>query len=63
MTQAIKTQETARNSNDKYAPLMEKIRKFSETIPERELEKIPTDLSENLDHYIYGAPKKSEDKD
>ena len=63
MTQAIKTQETAHDSNDKYAPLMEKIREFSETIPERELEKIPTDLSENLDHYIYGAPKKSEDKD
>ena len=48
------------NTDDKYAPLMEKIRKFSESIPESEFESIPTDLAENLDHYIYGVPKKSE---
>ena len=50
------------NADDKYAPLMEKIRKFSESIPESELESIPTDLAENHDHYIYGVPKKSGDK-
>ena len=44
------------NTDDKYAPLMEKIRKFSESIPESELESIPTDLAENHDHYIYGVP-------
>ncbi len=27
-------------------------------IPEEELDKIPTDASANLDHYLYGAPKK-----
>ena len=27
-------------------------------IPEEELDKIPTDASVNLDHYLYGAPKK-----
>ncbi len=27
-------------------------------IPEEVLEKIPTDASQNLDHYLYGAPKK-----
>ena len=27
-------------------------------IPEEELDKIPTDASINLDHYLYGAPKK-----
>lgn len=27
-------------------------------IPEEELDKIPTDASSNLDHYLYGAPKK-----
>jgi hypothetical protein len=25
--------------------------------PESELEKLPTDDGENLDHYLYGAPK------
>ncbi len=27
-------------------------------IPEEELDKIPADASNNLDHYLYGAPKK-----
>jgi hypothetical protein len=27
-------------------------------IPDEELDKIPTDASVNLDHYLYGAPKK-----
>lgn len=27
-------------------------------IPQEELDEIPTDASENLDHYLYGAPKK-----
>lgn len=58
MTQPVKTQ--THDSEDKYAPLMEKIRKLSESIPESALESVPTDLSENLDHYIYGVPKKSE---
>ena len=38
---------------------MKKIQQYSKTIPECDLENIPTDLSENLDHYIYGAPKKT----
>lgn len=29
-------------------------------VPEDELERLPVDLSENLDHYLYGAPKKQE---
>lgn len=58
MTQPAKTE--THDGEDKYAPLMAKIRKFSESIPESELEKIPTDLSENLDYYLYGTPKKSE---
>ncbi len=61
MTQTAKTETP--DADDKYAPLMEKIRKFSESIPESELENLPTDLSINLDYYLYGAPKKSEDAD
>jgi hypothetical protein len=32
--------------------------KHLQDIPEEELDKIPTDASVNLDHYLYGAPKK-----
>ena len=60
MTQTAKTETT--DAGDKFAPLMEEIRKISESVPESELEKIPTDLSENLDYYLYGTPKKSEDQ-
>lgn len=29
-----------------------------QNVPEEELRRLPTDLSENLDHYLYGAPKR-----
>lgn len=32
----------------------------SKRIPEEELAKIPPDFSRNLDHYLYGAPKREE---
>ena len=32
--------------------------KMGETAPREDLEKIPTDLSEQHDHYIYGTPKR-----
>ena len=36
------------------------ILEIASNIPQEDLENIPSDLSENLDHYIYGVPKKSE---
>ena len=30
------------------------------SIPLEEWEKMPTDASKNLDHYLYGAPKRDE---
>ncbi len=32
---------------------------FSRNIPDEEWDKLPPDLSFNLDHYIYGAPKRT----
>ena len=61
MTQPAKTKK--HDADDKYAPLFEKIRKLSESIPESALENVPTDLAENHDHYIYGVPKKSESEE
>lgn len=34
---------------------------MKQDIPEEEWEKLPTDGAENHDHYLYGAPKKSEE--
>ena len=47
MAQAIRVQEATRESKEKEIPLMEKIRRYSEAIPECELANIPSDLSEN----------------
>jgi hypothetical protein len=32
---------------------------ISNDVPIGEWERLPTDLSKNLDHYLYGGPKKS----
>lgn len=36
------------------------ILEIASKIPKEDLENIPSDFSENLDHYLYGFPKKSE---
>lgn len=41
-------------------PIWEIIAELGRSIPEEEWESVPTDLSKNLDHYLYGAPKVSE---
>ena len=35
------------------------ILKRAENIPQEALDEFPADYSENLDHYLYGMPKKS----
>ena len=31
---------------------------LSRQVPPEEWDRVPTDLSENIDHYLYGSPKK-----
>ena len=38
--------------------LLEKIAAITASIPILEWEKLPSDLAENHDHYLYGAPKR-----
>lgn len=38
--------------------IWEKIRARAENIPDEVWEKMPSDGSENHDHYLYGTPKK-----
>jgi len=39
-------------------PIWEVIAERAATIPPEEWEKLPTDLAENHDHYLYGTPKR-----
>lgn len=41
-------------------PIWEVIAEISRSVPAEAWENVPTDLSKNLDHYLYGAPKVSE---
>ncbi len=44
------------NGTENLAAVFESIAK---EVPEKEWEKVPSDLSKNLDHYLYGRHKKS----
>ena len=39
-------------------PVWERFEEASRTIPAEELDRLPTDLAEQIDHYIYGVPKR-----
>ena len=43
----------------KNLSIVDRILKRAEPIPKEELLKFPPDFTENLDHYLYGSPKKS----
>ncbi len=56
--QKEKVLEFVENLEPPRRTLWEMWQEHLEDIPEEELDKIPTDASLNLDHYLYGAPKK-----
>ena len=39
-------------------PFWQKVLEASARIPEEELRRVPTDLAAQVDHYIYGTPKR-----
>lgn len=39
-------------------PIWERIQDLMADVPEEEWDRLPTDLSEQHDHYIYGTPKR-----
>lgn len=43
----------------KRKTLLEKIEERANNLSDETLEKLPVDGAENLDHYLYGSPKKS----
>ena len=47
---------------DRYPgrPIWEVAAEIGASLPEEAWEKVPTDLSKNLDHHLYGAPRQEE---
>jgi hypothetical protein len=54
----LKLEELAPDPNAR--PVWEEVLEIGASIPMEEWEKVPTDLSINLDHYLYGSSKKEE---
>lgn len=45
------------SSNHETRPLWEILVQIGASVPEEDWRSVPTDLAENLDHYLYGAAK------
>lgn len=41
-------------------PFLQFVEEISNQVPREEWEKLPKDLSKNIDHYLYGSPKDEE---
>jgi hypothetical protein len=48
----------ADNEKETVRPIEELLSELAKEIPQEEWDKLPEDLNENLDHYLYGVPKK-----
>ncbi len=38
-------------------PIEDLLQELAKEVPNEEWEKLPSDLNDNLDHYLYGVPK------
>lgn len=41
-----------------FLRLVDDLRRIGASVPVEEWKKLPPDFNENLDHYLYGSPKK-----
>jgi hypothetical protein len=39
-------------------PVLEKLKAIAAKVPREEWDRLPADLSSNLDHYLHGAPQR-----
>jgi hypothetical protein len=61
LEETIQTETTSDTAYDSTArPLWELVVEIGAQVPDEEWAKVPSDLSKNVDHYLYGAPKDDE---
>jgi Arc/MetJ-type ribon-helix-helix transcriptional regulator len=48
----------AASSSQQQKPIWEEIVEMTADVPDEEWDKLPTDLAEQHDHYLYGTPKR-----
>jgi hypothetical protein len=52
------TLDPAQVEGEPQKPFWERAREFASSIPVEEQERFPVDGSQQLDHYVYGVPKR-----
>jgi Arc/MetJ-type ribon-helix-helix transcriptional regulator len=57
-TQAMPPAASPLNAAQADKPIWEEILELTADVPDEEFDKLPTDLAEQHDHYIYGTPKR-----
>ena len=64
VTVVVEPQAAQRASGDLIArpelPVWERIVEIGAAVPSEDWARVPRDLSKNLDHYLYGAPKEED---
>ena len=57
----LETRDAATAGSDAggATPIWETILSLGHALPETELARIPSDLAQNVDHYLYGSPRAS----
>ena len=55
--QVLEFVEELANGNPRET-VSQKLERYRRSVPAEELEELPSDASENLDHYLYGVTKK-----
>ena len=56
-TRGTATSNTRPIGRDNQESIVDLVSRVSETVPESEWAKLPSDLAKNLDHYLYGHKK------
>ena len=46
------------NAGNSLKSILDIVSKATQEVPERDWARLPTDLSKNIDHYLYGMKKK-----
>ncbi|MFM7425561.1 MAG: hypothetical protein ACKO7W_11300 [Elainella sp.] len=56
----IEEQTDSSQQSPSLPPFLQFVEEISAQVPREEWEKLPKDLSKNIDHYLYGSPKDEE---
>lgn len=56
----ISSDSDAKTQTLEERPLWRIALEIGASVPDEELDKLPRDLSKNLDHYLYAAPKEKQ---